>query len=368
MNRDQRIVRTSIIGIVANLLLAGFKAGVGMLSGSIAIVLDAVNNLSDALSSVITIVGTKLALKKPDRKHPLGYGRIEYLSALMIAMIILYAGFTSMEESIKKIMHPTTPEYTKVGIVIIAVAVLVKVLLGTYVKKVGKDVRSDSLIASGEDALLDSVISFSTVVAAVIFVLWKVSIEAWLGAAISLIIIKAGVEMVRDTLSQILGERVDGDITKQVKATINSFEEVRGAYDLILHSYGPDRLIGSVHIEIPDTCSIDELDHLERAIAKKVREEHQVTLAGIGIYSINSKNPQVQKDRENIEKIVLAYEHVLQIHGFRIEYEERTISFDAVIGFGEKNLWELQQKLVQSVQEQYPEYEVTISLDADISD
>ena len=151
----------------------------GVISGSIAIVLDAVNNLSDALSSVITIIGTKLAGKKPDRQHPYGHGRIEYLSAVIISAIILYAGITSLIESIKKIIAPTLPDYTIVSIVIISVAVVVKILLGTYVRKVGEKVNSDSLIASGKDATMDSIISASTLVAALIFILFKFSIEAY---------------------------------------------------------------------------------------------------------------------------------------------------------------------------------------------
>ena len=175
MNREKVIVRTSVLGILANLLLAGFKAFVGLLSNSIAVVLDAVNNLSDALSSVITIIGTKLAGRKPDKKHPYGHGRTEYITATIIAVIVLYAGITSLVESVKKIIHPEQPDYGTAALVIISVAVVVKLALSFYVKKTGKAVNSDSLIASGEDARNDAVISAATLVAAVIFLLTKVS-------------------------------------------------------------------------------------------------------------------------------------------------------------------------------------------------
>ena len=184
MNRDKIIVRTSIIGILANAFLAAFKAVIGVITGSIAIMLDAVNNLSDALSSVITIIGTKLASKKPSKKHPFGHGRVEYLTAAVISIIVLYAGVTSLVESVKKIIRPETPSYTTVSLVIIAVAVVVKIVLGRYVKGVGEKVKSDSLIASGKDAMFDSIISASTLVAAVIFLLSGLSLEAWLGAVI----------------------------------------------------------------------------------------------------------------------------------------------------------------------------------------
>ena len=195
MRRDQIIVRTSAIGILANLALAGFKAGVGVLSGSIAIVLDAVNNLSDAMSSMITIIGTKLAGRRPDKAHPFGHGRIEYLSAVIISVIVLYAGVTSLIESVKKIIAPVVPEYTAAGLAIIAVAVLVKLLLGRYVRGVGEKVHSSALTDSGRDAVLDSVISATTLVAALIFLVSGVSLEAWLGALIALVIVKSGVEM-----------------------------------------------------------------------------------------------------------------------------------------------------------------------------
>ncbi|MBQ5743800.1 MAG: cation diffusion facilitator family transporter, partial [Ruminococcus sp.] len=177
LNREKTIVRTGAVGILANVLLAGFKAAVGLVTGSIAVTLDAVNNLTDVLSSVITIISTKLAGKAPDKAHPYGHGRIEYLSAVSIAVIILYAGITSLIESVKKLVQPVVPDYTPTALLIIAVAVAVKIVLGLYVRKTGLRVNSDSLVAAGKDALLDAVISASTLVAAGIFIVWHVSLE-----------------------------------------------------------------------------------------------------------------------------------------------------------------------------------------------
>ena len=165
MNRSSQIIRTSWIGIIANVLLAAFKAGVGLLASSVAIVMDAVNNLSDALSSVITIVGTKLSQRPADRKHPFGFGRIEYFSAIIIAVIVLTAGVTSLIESVKKIFNPTTPTYTTTTLIVIIVAIVVKLVLGQYVKKQGEKLKSDALIASGSDALFDAVITLATCLA-----------------------------------------------------------------------------------------------------------------------------------------------------------------------------------------------------------
>ena len=189
MEREKVIVRTSIIGIVVNVLLAAFKAAVGFLSNSIAVTLDAVNNLSDALSSVITIIGAKLAGKKPDKKHPLGYGRIEYLSAMIVAAIVLYAGITSLVESVKKIIHPEAADYSPVSLLIIAVAIVAKLVLGRYVKKQGEKVNSAALIASGSDASFDAILSASVLASAIIYLVFHVSLEAYVGVIISIVII-----------------------------------------------------------------------------------------------------------------------------------------------------------------------------------
>ncbi len=315
-SRERVIVRTSVIGIIANVLLAAFKAVVGLATNSIAIVLDAVNNISDAGSSIITIVGTKLAGREPDKKHPFGYGRIEYLSAMIISVIVLYAGVTSLVESVKQILHPETPDYSTVSLIIVAVAVVVKILLGRYVKRVGLRVKSDSLVNSGEDATLDSVISASTLVAAAIFLLFHISLEAWLGVVISLVIIKSGIEMLRETISRILGERSDAELARAIHETVTGFPEVCGAYDLVLNNYGPDDWNGSIHIEVPDTCSANDLDLLIRSIQTEVYAKHHVILTAIGVYSMNTQDEEVITLRERVREIVFSHPHVTQMHGF----------------------------------------------------
>ncbi len=368
MNRNKIIIRTSIIGILANVFLAAFKAVVGFFTNSIAISLDAVNNLSDALSSVITIIGTKLAGRRPDKKHPFGHGRIEYLSAVTISVIVLYAGISALVESIKKIITPEAPDYTPVALIIVAVAVLVKIVLGTYVRRTGVKVKSDSLVASGKDALLDSVISASTLVAAGIYLIWGISLEAWLGAAISLIIIKSGIDMLREGVSSIVGERVDSELTNGIKETILKFEDVRGVYDLILHNYGPNSYIGSVHIELPDTYTMNQLDRLERDIADAVYCDHKVILAGIGIYSACTDGGKAEEILTDIRKTVMKYQYVLQLHGFSFNEEEKEIRFDLVIDFAAPDRNALYQQIVSEVQKKYPDYKLRATLDTDFSD
>ncbi len=287
--REKEIIKVSIIGIIANLFLAAFKVVIGSLTNSIAITLDAVNNLSDVLSSIITIIGTRIASRKPDKKHPLGHGRVEYLSAGLIAIIVLYAGITSLVESVKKILNPSEPEYTNIALIIVAVAVVVKLVLGSYVKNKGKKLNSDSLVASGEDARLDAVISASTVVAALIYIFWGVSLESYLAALISLVIIKAGYEMISETLSEIIGERIDKDVIDELKQTIMEFDDVYGVYDVVLHNYGPDTLIGSLHIEVLDTYTAGQLDELQRHLMKAAYDKNNIILAGISGHRNNAR-------------------------------------------------------------------------------
>ena len=368
ISRENTIVKTSIIGIIANVFLAGFKAVVGILTNSIAIVLDAVNNISDAGSSLITIVGTKLAGREPDKKHPFGYGRIEYMSAMLISVIVLYAGVTSFVESVKHIIKPETPDYNAASLIIVAVAVAVKILLGRYVKGIGKKVKSDSLVNSGEDATLDSVISASTLVAAGIFLIFHVSLEAWLGAIISIVIIKSGAEMLRDTVSQILGEQNDAELARSIKQTVTGFPGVHGAYDLVLNNYGPDSWNGSIHIEVLDTFSANELDQLIREITMKVMEEHHVILTAIGVYSVNTQDEEIIQARQKVREIVFAHEYVTQMHGFYWDKKQKTMRFDIVVSFDAGDRKAVYAEVVSDVQKAFPDIQLQVALDTDFAE
>ena len=368
MNKDRNgiIIRTSVIGIVANVLLASFKAFVGIVSNSTAILIDAVNNFSDALSSLITIVGTVLSRKEPDKKHPFGHGRVEYISASIISIIVLYAGISALIRSIQEILNPSVPDYTTVGLIIVASAVIVKLLLGTYVKKTGEKVSSQALIASGNDARFDAFISSTTLIAALIFIAFKVSLESYLAAIISVFIIKAGYEMLKDTIDDILGGRIDSRISKNVKECINSFEEVYGTYDLIIHNYGPEKLVGSAHIEISDSLQASEIDELERNIANKVFKDCGVIMAGISIYAVNNTNKEAVLAGREIRTIMEEYPSIIEMHGFFLK--DNMIKFDIVIDFDEKKRDEIYAEFCQKVKEKLPNYEINIVLDSDISD
>ena len=248
-----------------------------------------------------------------------------------------------------------------------AVAVVVKIVLGRYVKSVGKKVNSDSLVNSGEDATLDSVISASTLVAAAIYLTLHISLEAWLGAVIAIVIIKSGFEMLRETISQILGERADAQLARDIKATVNSYPEISGAYDLVLHNYGPDSYNGSIHIEVPDTLTADDLDKLIRRVTNDVLKNHNVTLTAIGVYSVNSKDEDVVETRKNILRIVKSNPYVLQMHGFCLDKEEMAIRFDVVVSFDAGDRRQVYKEVCEKVQQEYPDYALQIAMDGDFS-
>ncbi len=367
MNRDQVIVRTSIVGILTNVFLAVFKAAVGLISNSIAVILDAVNNLSDALSSVITIIGTRLAGRAPDRKHPMGHGRIEYLSSLIVAAIVLYAGITALIESVKKIFDPETPDYSLVSLIIIAVAIVAKLVLGHFVKSQGKKVNSGALIASGSDATFDAILSSSVLLSAIIFLATDVSLEAYVGVIIAGFIIKAGIEMMCDTLSEILGRRADPEVSRTVKQILNDEPEIRGAYDLFLHDYGPNRQYGSVHVELPDTMTVEEVDRLTRRVENKVYRETGVILTGVGVYSYNTTDAEASALRSRVLQIVMNHDWALQMHGFYADTKTKTMRFDVVLSF-EIPQKEAMETLYGEISSAFPDYKAQIIPDVDITD
>ncbi len=366
--RTATIVRTSLLGIIANAALAAFKAAVGLLANSIAITLDAVNNLSDALSSAITIAGAKLAGRTPDRDHPYGHGRIEYLSALVIAALVLGAGVSSLVESVRRILEPVEPDHNMVGIAIVAVAVLVKVALGIHFRRVGRDVESDSLVASGTDALLDAVISAATVVGALVFVATGMNLEGWLGAAISLVILKAGYDIMRDTLIKILGKRVDPELAVRVKDVVRSVDGVHGAYDLMLNDYGPKRLWGSVHVEVDDSASALDIDRITRTVQHRVFDECGVVITAVGIYPANAAGTRASAMRERVEQMCKVHPEVLETHGFYVDEEARHVNFDVIISFDARDREQLFQQICETVRQAYPDYTFDIVLDADMTD
>ena len=366
MDRSSQIIRTSWVGIVTNVLLAAFKAVVGVLASSVAIVMDAVNNLSDALSSIITIVGTKLSQRPADRKHPFGHGRLEYFSAIIIAVIVLSAGITSLIESVKKIFNPTEPSYTTATLVVIIVAIVVKLLLGRYVKHKGEQLKSDALIASGSDALFDSLITAATLLSAGIMLLWNVSLDGILGALISVVIIKAGIEMLASPINQLLGTSISKELTSQIKQEVMAFDEVQGVYDMILHNYGPDVLIGSLHVSVPDTLTAYDIHGLGRKIATEMFEKHGIIMT-VGFYSVATGENRQANLQAAVMKTVMAHKEVVQAHAFYYSEKDRMVSVD-IVPQDKVDENALVCQLADEIQPLVPDMQVTILVDHNYSE
>ena len=368
MNREKIVVRVSIISILSNIVLVIFKAIVGFLSNSIAIISDAINNLTDALSSIITIIGTKLANKAPDKKHPYGYGRIEYMTSLIVSSIVLYAGLTALVESFKKITMPEDVDYTITTLIILIAGIVVKFILGLYVKKKGKDVNSTSLIASGSDAFNDAILSISVLLSAILYMIFNINIEAYVGLLLSFVIIKSAIELIKESVDNMIGVRIESDLARKIKKEINKENNVQGVFDLILNNYGPDKYLGSVHIEVSDTLTVGEIDKISRSISKNILKKYGVVLHTIGVYSINTKDKKVLKIQSDIHKMVFSHNGILQMHGFYLDEEEKTISFDIIIDFKVKDREELYKIIYDEVKEKYKDYNINIALDIDVSD
>ena len=366
-DRSKKIVRTSIIGILANLGLVAVKAVVGLFANSISIIMDAINNLSDALSSVITIVGTKLAQKKPDAKHPYGHGRIEYVTSLVISIIILVAGSAAIAESVINIFNPREVKFEIYSVILIAIAVVVKIVLGLYFRHQGKKLNSEALKGSGIDALFDALLSLGTLISIVVMLVWKVNIEGYIGAIIGAFMIKSGIDVLRNSLSSIIGERTSKETAEAIKHLVCQDPHVLGAYDLIVNNYGPDRGIGSIHIEVDDKLTAKEIHPLTRNIAAEVYKEFGIIMT-IGIYASNSSDSEIVKIRDAIRKEVLSRPTIKQMHGFYCNQELKTISFDVIVDFKDKDAPQLIEEIKKNLGEQFPDYHFYVVEDKDFSD
>ena len=367
-NREKTIVKTSIISICANLILVGFKATVGLLSNSIAIITDAVNNLSDALSSIITIIGTKLAGKAPDKKHPYGYGRIEYITTFVVSAIVLYAGITALVESIKKIFTPEEVSYDVFTLIVLAAGIIIKFILGLYVKNKGHKAKSDSLVASGVDAFNDAIISISVLVSTIIYMIFHINIEAYIGVLVSIYIIKTGIELIKESVDNVLETRIESNLAKSIKEEVLKEENVKGVFDLILNNYGPDKYLGSVHIEVPDTMTVAEIDKISRSITKRIQKRFGVILHTIGVYSINTKDSDIIEAKKKVESIVFGHKEITQMHGFYLDTKDKILSFDIIMDFKAKDREKIYRHIYDEIRKEFNDHKINITLDFDISD
>ena len=366
MERNRQIIRVSIVGVLANVLLAVFKAVVGLAAGAIAIVMDAVNNLSDALSSVITIVGTKLSERPADREHPFGHGRVEYFSAIVISLIVISAGVASLVESVKKIASPTAPSYSTLTLTVIIVAVAVKLVLGTYVKRQGKALKSDALVASGADALFDALVTLSTLVSAGIMLIWHVNLDGIIGTLISLLIVKAGLEMISSPVGELLGSRISPELVNALKEKALSFDNVYGVYDIVVNNYGPNMMIGSLHVSVPDTLTAREVHLLTRTMSEAFFKDFGIVMT-VGIYAVHTGDTPMARLQQAVLEDISRHPGVLQAHAFYCYEDRKLVTVDVVPNDTVKDETAFVEAIRSDLCRRFPDYQFNLVLDHNYS-
>jgi len=286
-SREKIIIRAGIIGVFANIGLAVIKIVIGSFAGSVAIISDAINNISDAASSVITILGSKLAAKDPDDKHPYGYGRIEYITALVISVVIIVVGIEFLQTSFKAVFNPKPVDFTWMAIIIMLITVFAKIILSRFNKKAGKEAMSPALIASGTEALGDAAVTTITVMAAVISLFSDIHLDGYAGILVSVFILYSGMRLVFETFNDIIGKRADKDLAHEIYEEIEKSKMIKGAYDLILHNYGPNRYLGSVNVELEDFRTVQEATEHIMPIQEKIGKMFGIFLV-FGFYPVNT--------------------------------------------------------------------------------
>ncbi len=363
-SREGIIAGTSGLGILVNLLIAAVKVILGLLANSIAIISEGINNASDALTSVLTLVGTKLAGKKPDAKHPFGYGRIEYLTSLIIAILILVTGFEVLTGAIDLIFNPEEMDISIVAIAAVAISAVIKFFLGIFTIKQGKRADSLALTAVGLDCRNDSFVSVITILSAVIFLVFDFSIDAYVGIFTSILIIKAGLEVLKDTVSELLGRPGEEELAKKLYREIRNTEGVLGAADMMLHNYGPDAYSGSVNIEIDHEKTVGEVYEILHALQLRIMHEYDVTMV-FGIYAVDNDHEEVKLIRKTIADFVVGHEHVKSFHAVYLDPNSPKIYCDLIVDYELKDWDALREEFIAYMAEHYPENEIVLTVETE---
>lgn len=363
-SREGVIMTTSWLSILVNLVSALLKIVIGLAVSSVAIVSEGLNNASDLASSVITIVGTKLAAKHPTRKHPFGYGRVEYLTSLVIAIMILFTGYEATKGAINSIFHPQEMDVSYLIIVIIAVSALVKFMLGTYMIKQGEKISSGSLVAVGKECRADCAVSLITIVSTAIFLVFHLSLDAYAGIITSLLIVKAGYEVLKDTVSDILGTAGNKELADKLYSIIRSNPIVINAADMILHNYGPDAYTGSVNIEVDHKMTVDELYANIHAMQLDIMHEHQIAMV-FGIYAVDSDHEVLSQMRNYIAKYIREHDHIISFHALYLDSTNQDIYCDLVVDYDLQDWDALRTDFTQYMKNAYPDQRLELVVETE---
>jgi len=363
-NREGAIVVTSALGVLVNVLIAILKMIIGLLANSVAILSEGANNASDALTSIMALLGAKLASMHPTKKHPFGYGRIEYLTSLVISTLILVTGIKFIQESIEHIIRPKDLQVSYLSLIIVAITAVIKYALGTYTINTGKRVDSNSLIGVGSECRSDSIASLITIISSFIFLIFGYNLDGYAGIVVSALIIKAGGESLGDTISDLLGESGNKELALKVYKEIRDCDIVYNAADMKLHNYGPDRYSGTCNVEIAHNISIEEAYYHLHELQLNIMHKYNIVMV-FGIYAVDYKSKDSIKMRSEIADFIKKHEHVLSYHALYVNEKEMKLYVDLTVDYELKDWEALKVEFTDYMKELYPQYKLALTVETD---
>ena len=356
----------SVVGIFCNVLLFSVKLAIGLILSSLAVTADAFNNLSDAASSIISFVGVKMAGKPADAEHPFGHGRIEYIAALIVSFLVIEVGFTFYKSSISKIMHPEEITFDPVPFIILILSILVKLWMAFFNNKLGKRIDSKVMLATAADSLGDVITTSATVISIVICHFTSINVDAIAGLIVSGIVIWSGVSIAKDTLEPLIGQRVPSELYQKITDMVESYEGIVGAHDLIVHNYGPNRSMATIHAEVPNDVSIEASHEIIDRIERDAKKELNILLV-IHMDPVEMRDEEVLELRDKTSHIVHALDPELHFHDFRVlkENEQKNLIFDLVVpdSYTEKDANRVMHQLIALLHEMEKNVDCIITLD-----
>ena len=363
-SREGMIAAASGLGIVVNLIIAAVKVVLGLMVSSMAILSEGANNAADSLSSVLTLIGTKLAGRHPDEKHPFGYRRIEYLTGLVVSVLILVTGIEMLIESVKCIFTPEELSVSTLSIVIVAASAVVKYLLGVWTIRVSRKTGSSALEAVGTECRNDSFASVITIAAALVFLIFHISVDAYAGVLISALIIKAGFGTLKETLAELIGRPGEKELATRLYQEIRSTDGVVGAADMMLHNYGPDTWSGSVNLEIDHRRTVGEVYGVLHELQLRIMHEYGVTMV-FGIYAVGSDREDILAVRQAILLFVQAHEHIKGFHAVYLEPETGKLYCDFVVDYKLRDWAGLHDAFIDFMLARFPQNEVVLTIETE---
>ncbi len=363
--RKRILSQTAAMGIASNAFIAALKLVIGLISGSVSIVSDAANNLSDMLSSIVTIIGFNASTRRPTHSHPLGFGRMEYISALFVAFLVIFTGASFFRTSIDRIAEPSPVTVSIPMVLILILTILIKLGLWRINVKNGKKIESEALSASGSDALSDALATTVTIIAAIASGFTSLPIDGIAGIIVSIFILYAGITSVVGTVSTIVGERPTKETVKLLRSLINNHPPLSGGYDIQIHTYGPSRSIGTCNVEVPSDSLTEEVFDAMTDAQEEILEKMGIYMT-FGMYAVNTKNPVVQLMKQEVLKVLKATSPaVLSIHGFHVHFEDSRVHFDVVIDFTVTDLAQFRAAEQRALEEAFPTYSFNFNIDPD---